>query len=61
MSDNQFMIWVLAYIFALFFLTVFGAIYAYDTKKRPPWWLLAAWAVFAVPVLFKAWIAVVLS
>jgi 4-amino-4-deoxy-L-arabinose transferase-like glycosyltransferase len=55
------MIWVLAYIFALFFLTVFGAIYAYDTKKRPPWWLLAAWAVFAVPVLFKAWIAVVLS
>lgn len=61
MSDNEFMIWVLAYIFALFFLTAFGAMYAYDKKKRPPLWLLALWAVFAVPVLFKAWVAVVLS
>jgi 4-amino-4-deoxy-L-arabinose transferase-like glycosyltransferase len=55
------MIWVFVYILALFFLTAFGAMYAYDKKKRPPLWLLALWAVFAIPVLFKAWIAVVLS
>ena len=60
-SDNEFIIWVFAYILALFFLTAFGAMYAYDKKKRLPLWLLALWAVFAVPVLFKAWVAVVLS
>jgi hypothetical protein len=30
-------------------------------EKRPPRGLVAAWAVFALPLLFKAWFAVVLS
>jgi hypothetical protein len=36
-------------------------VYWSQNEKRPPGWILALWAVFAVPVLFKAWIAVVLS
>ena len=49
------------YTAALFVLSAANVLYVVETEKRPPWWLLAAWAVFAVPVLFKAWVAVVLS
>ena len=49
------------YLLAVLTLSI-GIFIGYIAQdKRPPWWLIAAWAVFAVPLLFKAWIAVVLS
>jgi hypothetical protein len=45
----------------LLFLTYANLAYWHDIEKPPPWWLLVPWAVFAVPLLVKAWAAVVLS
>ena len=60
MSDENFL-WGFAYILILTTVTAVGYLYAVEQRKRPPWWLLALWAVFAVPLLFKAWVVVVLS
>ena len=49
------------YIVALLILSAANMLYVGETEERPPWWLIAAWAVFAVPVLVKAWATVVLS
>jgi hypothetical protein len=52
-----------AYIYTMVLIILSAANVGYFVakEKRPPWWLIAAWAVFAVPLLFKAWVAVVLS
>ena len=51
-----FLFWSVLFILSAVILAIW-----LEEGERPPRWLLAAWAVFAVPVLFKAWIAVVLS
>ena len=51
----------LIYTLVLLFLTFANYAYWHDIEKPPPWWLLVPWAVFAVPLLVKAWAAVVLS
>ncbi len=59
MSDNAVLFQIYAMMLIGFSIVV--TVYWSQNEKRPPGWLLALWAVFAVPVLFKAWIAVVLS
>jgi hypothetical protein len=58
-SDNAVLFQIYAMMLIGFSIVV--TVYWSQNEKRPPWWLLTLWAVFAVPVLFKAWIAVVLS